>query len=202
MSKHKRSENSEYMSKRSVLCCFCFGSKRTENNSPETDFENNEPCEYVVEKLAIKKIPLRLLVTEDIDKSTKSTLSTGPPSVIGEKVNNSLVDKSSVNFASYYKMARSSKEYPTDHIIHSGPSSPIEEIMTPYRLAPKPIKPQDRETILISKVLNKHASLYTLDDKEVVPKDPLSPPKDTIVVPPHVQKALAKQQFPFHQSKV
>ncbi|KAB0797350.1 hypothetical protein PPYR_08344 [Photinus pyralis] len=155
----------------SCVLCSCFTGN---NETSEEDFEHiseNEPFDYVVEKLCIKKLPLRTFATaEDVENYNKKlTLLNEVASPMTRQ--DLIAAPSNITFRK--NLGGSSKAFR-------------------YQPSPKPVSINDKEGQIVAKILNKHASLYTLDDKNPIPKDPFNPPRDRVLVPESVSTVLRR----------
>ncbi|KAF5295441.1 hypothetical protein FQA39_LY13102 [Lamprigera yunnana] len=161
----------------SFLCCSCFSTKKKPKNVERQIPDINEPYDYVVEKLVIKKLPLSAFATaEDLIKYNRMALKykgTQPikQSLTPPPLKRNRPSTSTNSHASLMKHEYLSKMYP------------------------KPVSIEDREGQMVASILNKHASLFSLDDKAPFPKDPLNPPRNTVVVPKRVQKAFQRNDL-------
>lgn len=221
-----------------MICCGCFGSDSDAKDTNESDFGfyKDEPSEYVVEKLVIKRIPVRLFEneatmsqvprrrfeeTEEIPvlkipcpfetKTKRNTTVSEEPCICDtyikptfETSSSPLPDKrENVTFASYYSMVPSSdfQSVSPDSIPARKESAVSLETDEPTMLQVKNTLSEVAELELVSKVLNTYSSLFTLDPKEPVPKDPcpLNPPKRptnfSVYIPEYLRSRLPIHQF-------
>lgn len=184
------------------LCCSCF--KKDINCSKGADsilvVNKDEPTEYVVEKLAIKRVPLRLIEPE-LKKSSEK--------IDADKM------KPKISFRTYYattkrKRVRIASEKPLIHrrsTISLRSNSEDEEQVQVQRASENDLRELEDEQQILSKVLNTFSSLFTMDPKEAIPKDPcpVNPPKNepgvNVFFPEHVLKRLSLQS-PLRQKRI
>lgn len=156
----------------SCVLCSCFTGN---NERSEEDFEHiaeNEPFDYVVEKLCIKKLPLRTFATtEDVENYNKKLMLLNE---VASPMTRQDVIAAQSNRITFQKNL-------------GGPSNAFH-----HQPSPKPVSISDKDGRLVSNILNKHASLYTLDNKNPIPKDPFNPPRNKVIVPESVSKVLRR----------
>lgn len=189
------------------FACFdCFSSNiKNVKDSSDFEYDKNEPSEYVVEKLVIKRIPIRLFqakkdVSADSIASAKSTAKANPSPLLPDK-------KTNVTFESYYSMVPKSD---AKSISHGSTPTREESVITleSEESEHKPLVPiqaknvasEEAERELVSKVLNTYSSLYTLDAKQAIPKDPcpINMPKHMPTSPVYIPEHL-RNQIPVHR---
>ncbi|KAF5298448.1 hypothetical protein FQR65_LT01227 [Abscondita terminalis] len=181
--------------KRSILsriCCPWTSSKKKVRLQAQSS-NTNEPSEYVLEKLAIKSMPLS---------------SFGPSKHLLRRFDNIPCITDSPSMSPSTSISSNPREQissplPSRIACISSHNAMIKHDENPFHLqyTPKTVTVQDKEAQMVSNILNKHASLYTLDDKNAVPKDPMNPPRNTVVVPSSVQEAYAKEKSNLIQAK-
>lgn len=189
------------------ICCNCFSSN-TKDSKDSSIFEcdKDEPTEYVVEKLAIKRVPCSLIATEEdsrpvipfnsVTVSSPSTKTTDPQLLLDKKAN--------VTYDSYYSTIPKSDLKTVSHssappretsAITLGSEDESEQKMPPSSPGKRALS-EAEEKQLISQVLNKYSSLYTLDEKSKFPKDPCPlnfpkyPANAPVYVPEHLRSRI------------
>lgn len=155
--------------------CSCLGSGKTDDfNQRYILVDDKDRYEYVVEKLAIKKVPLSVFGTEeDYVKSETETNNTP------RDKKHELLPGNNRNYQSYFmQMSNKLRANQTQpETSSSGTSASDNCIACPHhKLQEGNENPNTRQNDpeIVSNILNKYSSLYTLDDKEIVPKDPLT----------------------------
>ncbi|KAK4880762.1 hypothetical protein RN001_008908 [Aquatica leii] len=176
-----------------MICCACRSSKQPTRVQTQ-ECEVNAPSDYVVEKLAIRNLPLTTFATaEDLMRYNKMN-STAKNAVY-------MNSNAKQTFAPSQNPAKPNLGYLPMQIpnvmTHNTVAKYEEPAVNPFhsQYPPKTVSVKDTEAQLVTSILNKHASLYTLDDKNPIPKNPLNPPRNTVVIPPSVQEVYAKDSI-------
>lgn len=187
------------------LLCSCLPSKDIDhlNDQKYGLVDDRDRYEYVVEKLAIKKVPLSIFGTKtDYDK----IINEKPVKCVRNKTEEVLPGKN-VDYHSYYvQMRHKNRSNSPTRIETTTTSSSSSDTSSPCQ----PMQQNAGNKEMISHILNKYSSLYTLDDKEAIPKDPStlktyshSPTCPTMMMPKmevprvpirHIQQSCVHQQ--------
>lgn len=171
--------------------CPCILSKKQSDDLNEQNYvliDENDKYEYVVEKLAIKKVPLSVFGTED-DYNKPVNDGRSNDVRIGTKVNQLFpIGRDVVNYQSYFAQMRhrnrsSPSRIETTTSTSSDDNNNNINNNNKKKYCPrhgdlsklkKPVDGNEEHKEIISNILSKYSSLYTLDEKETVPKDPLT----------------------------
>lgn len=157
--------------------CPCIVSNSDEINEQNyVLIDDKDKYEYVIEKLAIKKIPLSVFATEDDYKHLDEEYGEGNRTKM-----NQLFSGGNANYQSYFvQMRNRNRSSPPRIETTTSTSSTDDNLYCPqHGNSPKlkmPASPKQEKKEMVTSILNKYSSLYTLDDKETIPKDPLSFP--------------------------
>ncbi|XP_071052725.1 transcription initiation factor TFIID subunit 11-like isoform X2 [Onthophagus taurus] len=61
---------------RFTLCCFCLGGSGSDADLSSATYDYSDKCDYVVEKLTIKKVPISMFATEeDLEEMKKNSMN-------------------------------------------------------------------------------------------------------------------------------
>lgn len=173
----KKKESTTCIKKTFNLLCSCLNSDSTESLGEEIYplQHDRDRYEYIVEKLAIKRIPLSLFATSEDYKRLSSCYN---------KKTQELLPGKKVNYHSYFVKTSSSSPKSTGRPKIQSSSSNIsvnyEKRMRPMVRMREPSqisRTREQEQEMVSHILNQYSSLYTLDNKEAIPKDPLTFPR-------------------------
>lgn len=172
----KKRESTTCMKKTLNLLCPCISSKSTESLGEEIYplQHDRDRYEYIVEKLAIKRVPLSLFGTSEDYKCCLSQSHTKKQQLFPGK---------NVNYHSYFVKTSSSPRSTGQPKIQSSSSNISvnydKRKRPPFRMRePSQIsRTREQEQEMVSHILNQYSSLYTLDRKEAIPKDPLTFPR-------------------------
>lgn len=191
-------------------CCECFNSNiKDAKESSDAEYDKDEPSEYVVEKLVIKRIPIRLLEKQGAAVRLSPTPSESNNCTTKANISPLPDKKTNVTFESYYSMV------PKSDIksISPGSTPTREESETtlgsdegsehhlPASMQAKNVLSEEAERELVTKVLNTYSSIFTLDTKEAIPKDPCPlnmpkhPPDSPVYIPKHLRNQIPARRL-------